>query len=49
MAVSYPFNVADRQITINVGSSSRPILTILCDYADRNVAYSASLNALELF
>ena len=49
IAVSYPLNVDDRQMTINVGSSSRPILTITCDYADRHLAYSTSLHALEHF
>lgn len=48
ISVSYPKTLDDRQITIDVRSSSRSILTILCDYADRNVAYSASLSALDL-
>jgi hypothetical protein len=49
IAVSYPLAAEDREIKINVGSASRAILTIGCDYSDRNVAYAASLNALEYF
>jgi len=49
IAVSYPLNIDDREIKVNVGSSAGTILTILCDYSDRSVAYSVSLNAMEYF
>jgi hypothetical protein len=47
IAVSYPAAVDDREIEVNVGSASQTILKIRCDYSHRNVAYTASLNALE--
>jgi hypothetical protein len=47
IAVSYPPAVHDREIEVNVGSASQTILKIRCDYSHRNVAYAASLNALE--
>jgi hypothetical protein len=49
IAVSYPLGPQDRQMKINVGSTSRTIFTIGCDYSDRSVAYAACLNALEHF
>jgi hypothetical protein len=49
IAVSYPLAIDDRQIKISIGSTSRTILTIGCDHSDRNVAYAASLSALECF
>jgi hypothetical protein len=47
IAVSYPLSPGDREVKINVGSGSRTILTIGCDYSDRSVAYVACLSALE--
>ncbi len=47
IAVSYPMAVHDREMEVNVGSASQTILKIRCDYSHRNVAYTASLNALE--
>jgi len=47
IAVSYPLNVRDRELTINIGTSSRATMTILCDYSDRTLAYRTALNALE--
>jgi len=49
IAVSYPLSPDDREIKIHVGSASRTILTIGCDYSDRSIAYAASLSALEHF
>jgi hypothetical protein len=49
IAVSYPPGTGDRELKINVGLASRTILTIASDYSDREVAYSASLAALEHF
>jgi hypothetical protein len=49
IAVSYPVGPDDREIKINVGSASRTILTMGCDYTDRGVAYAVCLNALEHF
>jgi hypothetical protein len=49
IAVSYPLGTGDRELKINVGLAARTILTIACDYSDREVAYSASLAALEHF
>jgi hypothetical protein len=49
IAVSYPLKIGDRELTINVGSSSRTMLTILCDYSDRSLAYRAAMNVLEHF
>ena len=49
IAVCYPLNIGDRELTINVGSSSRALMTILCDYSDRTIAYRAAINALEHF
>jgi len=49
IAVSYPADSGDRELKISVGSSSRTILTIRCDYSDRSIAYGASLSALEHF
>jgi hypothetical protein len=49
ISVSYPLAPGDREIKVQVGSESRTILTIGCDYAERLVAYAASLSALEHF
>jgi hypothetical protein len=49
ISVSYPVGLDDREIKIDVGSASRTILRIGCDYSDRSVAYAAALNALEHF
>jgi hypothetical protein len=47
ISVSYPLAPDDREIKVHVGSASHTVLTIGCDYSDRNVAYAASLTALE--
>jgi hypothetical protein len=47
IAVSYPLAPNDREIKIHVGSASRTVLTIGCDYSDRSLAYVASLSAME--
>jgi hypothetical protein len=49
IAVSYPLDADDREVKIEVGSGSRTILRIGCDYSDRKIAYSTSLYALERF
>jgi hypothetical protein len=49
IAVTYPLEINDREVKISVGSASRTILSIGCDHSDRNVAYAASLTALEHF
>jgi hypothetical protein len=49
MTVTYPQGPEDQSIQIDVGSTSRALLTIRCDFADRSVAYVASLSALESF
>jgi hypothetical protein len=49
IAVSYPLNPEHSEIKIDVGSASRTIFTIGCDYSERSVAYAAALSALEHF
>ena len=49
MTVSYPASLNDREITINIGSGSRTLFRIACDYSDRTIAYLASLATFEHF